>query len=246
MARVFSDLMDELREMLRRVRAGSALTHIPPGEVDLSVEIPVVTPHTGFEAHQPTTASRWEQRVGGESRLPGARRGIALVALAVVGIGAGVFGLRAQHQSPAAPVGAGSASTSGPVPSAAEAPVTAPSAMPPATAAASPVILHIETRPAAAHVFFQGADRGASPVDLSIDRGKSPVGLELRAQGFTTLTETVVPDMDQRLVLTLSPATVAVRHPSPPSPKPPPPPAAATTHPAAPAASEAGGFHRFE
>ena len=58
MKRMFSDRIASKREMLRRVRSGTTLTSVPRGEVDLSVDIPIVT--VTDSGRTGATASRWE------------------------------------------------------------------------------------------------------------------------------------------------------------------------------------------
>jgi hypothetical protein len=119
-------------------------------------------------------------------------------------------------------------------------------------ALAANVLIHIETTPPSARVFLDGKDQGPTPLDLNVTRGQAGVPLDIRKAGFATVVQTVVPDMDQRLVLTLTAAAAPNRRQSgakatspgattasgaaaPPSPPPSPPPA-----------STEGGFRRFE
>jgi hypothetical protein len=67
-----------------------------------------------------------------------------------------------------------------------------------------------------------------TPVDLHLARGATPVVLELRRAGFAATMQTIVPDADQKLLLSLQPAG---------RPRPP-------TKPGASAA--ASGFRRFD
>jgi hypothetical protein len=60
---------------------------------------------------------------------------------------------------------------------------------------------------------------GSTPLDTRIARASSPVDVVLRRPGFAPLTTRVLPDVDQRLVLTLraaaSPAPRARPAPTP-------------------------------
>jgi hypothetical protein len=105
--------------------------------------------------------------------------------------------------------------------------------------AATEAIVHIVTIPASAHVFVGGSDWGTTPIDVRLPRTQNPIALEVRKPGYATLAEKVVPDEDQRLVLTLSPAAAPRRAGASDSvPK--------SAAPAAPAAPATDGFSRFE
>jgi hypothetical protein len=58
-----------------------------------------------------------------------------------------------------------------------------------------------------------GAKRGVSPLDLHLPRGEKPLIIEIRRPGFVTLEEEVIPNVNQRLKLTL----VAARGPAAPA-----------------------------
>jgi hypothetical protein len=103
---------------------------------------------------------------------------------------------------------------------------------PPAAAASAvatgDVLVHVESRPPGARVLADGAELGVTPVDLHLARGATPVVLELRRTGFSATMQTIVPDADQKVLLSMSPAG---------RPRP------ATKPPASAAAS---GFRRFD
>jgi len=78
-----------------------------------------------------------------------------------------------------------------------------------ATAAALPAPaeeteLHIETVPARATIFIAGTKKGVSPLDLKLPKSREAITIEIRRAGFKTLKERVVPDVNQRLKLTLA------------------------------------------
>ena len=94
-------------------------------------------------------------------------------------------------------------------------PATAPSDIPSASASVAPsasvpaapakVVLHIETVPSKAIVLVNGAKQGLSPADLRLDQSDEPVTVEIRHVGYVTVKERVVPDVNQKLRLTLVP-----------------------------------------
>ena len=203
MRRVFGDRIEEKREMLRRVRAGSKLTHLPAAETDGAVEIPVVEEGSvristiGAELGEPSSARdppSTSDVIATEPSKRGSRRLLPLAIGAAVVVA--LVSLWVQRRAPV-PVEGPLATTAAPEPAAA--PATLPE---PAPAA---VILHVETTPSGARLVIDGQDRGTTPADVSIARGREPVRLEILRQGFAPLTQSVVPDVDQRLVLGLSP-----------------------------------------
>jgi serine/threonine-protein kinase len=98
-----------------------------------------------------------------------------------------------------------------PEPSASSAPpvetAAAPSPAESASAAAAPmkVVLHIETLPSKALVLVDGVKHGVSPTDLRLEKRDSAVTVEIRHAGYLTVKEKIVPDVNQKLRLTLVP-----------------------------------------
>lgn len=127
---------------------------------------------------------------------------VVAVLLVAVTIGAIVFYTRSSAEPPTK-----TATPERPLP--ASTPSASAAAPPPATASVKPAAvvaettLHIETVPPKATVMLAGAVVGTTPMDLKMPRGTEPVVVELRAQGYQTLRESVVPDVDQRLKLSL-------------------------------------------
>ena len=76
----------------------------------------------------------------------------------------------------------------------------------------------IETRPPKATVSIGGVVKGVSPLELRLPKGHAPVTLEISRPGYQTLRETVVPDVDQRLRLTLLVAAAPRTSTSAPAP----------------------------
>jgi eukaryotic-like serine/threonine-protein kinase len=75
--------------------------------------------------------------------------------------------------------------------------------------------VHLETSPAKATIYVNNTKKGVSPFDLKLTKSSEPVIIEIRHPGYQTLKERVVPDMNQKLKLTLAPA-----HGAPPAPAP--------------------------
>jgi serine/threonine-protein kinase len=207
MRELFADRLLEKEEMLRRVRQGAPLTHIPMSEVDTEIVVPNVT-----EVFSPTSEGRqWKSR---------ARMSAALGALgALVAVLVGLL-LRARAHTVAERATAeaqGSASATPTV--------------------RAEIVVHIETTPSGANVRVGGSPQGESPIDLHLARGDEPVAIELERRGYQVVSQAVVPDADQKLILALQPLS----GPAPPArPRPAGRPAARS----APAASS--GFRRFD
>jgi serine/threonine-protein kinase len=145
-------------------------------------------------------------------------------AIALLLLGGVAFGLRNRDRSSADTVSAPTTPTSSP-PLAVSMPtgavVIAPSTVvstatipvPPAsastTAADDETVLHIDTVPSRATILIDGAKKGLSPLDLRLPKSGEAVMVEIRQKGYLPLKERVVPDVNQRLKLTL----VAVKGP---------------------------------
>jgi eukaryotic-like serine/threonine-protein kinase len=148
-------------------------------------------------------------------RIPlrsGSRRGMMIAAVVViVAIGGGAAALLARPSSgPVAATGASDA-----VPSASHVAVSLSAQQRPAASAAptEQITVSIDTRPPKASIVVGGTVMGVSPFDLKLPKGREPVTVEIQRPGYQTLRETVVPDVDQRLRLTL--LVSAAAHPTP-------------------------------
>ncbi|MEA2746211.1 MAG: eukaryotic-like serine/threonine-protein kinase [Myxococcales bacterium] len=81
-------------------------------------------------------------------------------------------------------------------------------AAPAAVVAPAEVVIRIETTPPKAHVFVGGDDRGLSPIELRMPRATAATEVEIRRDGYQTQRETVTPETDQKIKLTLVPAPI--------------------------------------
>jgi serine/threonine-protein kinase len=243
MKRLFSERIEEKREMLQLVRSGASLSSVPRGEVDLGVDIPIVVGPNAKERVPASSAGSSDGATGTSGSLPSMpplaeaksafKRLNWLARATIVGSGLFLVAVIAGNRQRGAVAHTPSLGVSE-VQSAAPPPQVGPVSEPPATEA----VVHIDTTPPSAHVFVAGSDRGATPVEVRLARGSDPVALEIRKTGYVTVTEKVVPDEDQRLVLTLSPASPS-RHPGAKNP----PPSLTRVRPSAAAPD---GFTRFE
>ena len=69
--------------------------------------------------------------------------------------------------------------------------------------AASDVTIAFESDPAGAHVAIDGVEQGVTPLSLTLPRGEAPLAVTLTLEGYTPLERTLVPDLDQRVVVSL-------------------------------------------
>jgi serine/threonine-protein kinase len=177
MHEVFSDRKLEKAEMLKRVRAGSAITSLPAAEVDGAIEIPMVPSEALSQA---TPAAR---------RRPKWLVPAALGAVMAAAVSAGFATRALSHDVAAAP---------------ASPPVSAPNvgavAAPPSL---SDVRIDIETSPRGAEVSIGGEHRGVTPLELRLPRAEHALAISLKKDGFAPIDESVTPNLDQKLRLTL-------------------------------------------
>ncbi len=206
----FPERLEEKRELLRRVQAGSEITRMPEVEVDGSVEVPDADRGTPIGV----LPAEGERR---RSPVP-IYAAVAVIALAV-GVGLTVA-LVTSGTDPAPPV---------PDTAAPAAPVEVDEAAPPEPAPppATPtrVSVSVTSTPAGAAVLLDGEERGVTPIDLSLPRGDAVRRLEIRREGFATRTLEVVPETDRTLSVDLvaEPRPALARRRSTPRPEPTPP-----------------------
>ena len=65
------------------------------------------------------------------------------------------------------------------------------------------VTISVATRPSGAMVYVDRRRRGRTPLEMELPRGEEPVRLTLHRRGFRIVNEEIVPDVDQRLTLSL-------------------------------------------
>jgi eukaryotic-like serine/threonine-protein kinase len=187
----FADRIEVKSEMLRRMRAGSAPTVVPAAEADDAIEIPSVF---GEETLASTAPSR-----------PGTRAGWRAGGLAAAGLMLLVvcsFELLVALRRPASTSREARAEA---VASAATDATTTASSATTAPARAT-VAVQIETIPsgAVASAASLGRDgRCITPCALSLERSVAPTDIVVEKAGFAQQRESVLPDVDQRIRLTL-------------------------------------------
>jgi serine/threonine-protein kinase len=196
MERIFADRIEEKTEMLRGVGAPSGVSRLVAAEADAGFELPSID----TSATNTTTVIDTPGRRGPPAR-------IALAGVIVCSALGLAYAWRLTHAPvpPAAPV-------------VEHATVSAPSSPPP-DGSARTVSLYVESS-TGTRVSIDGRDIGPTPLEMRIPLSETPVRLELRKDGYVTLVESVVPNVDLRLRLPLSPSPRVVRPARPRSPLP--------------------------
>ncbi len=189
MADLFADRIETKNDLLKRVRVGTAVGAIPPNESDPQVEVPIAEATLRATATIPSNTTARED----------SRRKRAIVGLATAGAVlsfAAAGALLPQRNRAGAPV---------------PDPATPTAEIAPATAAAvaTAVTLSIDTNPPGAEVLVDGEPRGVSPSKVTIDRSARAKTIEFRLAGHRSSTQSLVPDVDQKLVVNLVPLPTA-------------------------------------
>jgi serine/threonine-protein kinase len=193
----FADRIEEKRELLRRVQSGSGVSHIPVSEADETVDLPGVTGHVGAVGTSSGYSAPRETRKSARLGQVGVTVGLVIV---------GSFALYwARHPSMFRPHAEAASPSAAPVESSLASVAPPPADVGSAAPRKTVVIVHIETAPPGATVMVAGRDAGTTPADVSIPQGTAPVSIEIRRDGFEVLSERLIPDVDQRLVMTLHP-----------------------------------------
>lgn len=178
MSDLFQDRIDEKHDLLRRVRHGSEVGPLPANESDALVEVPIAeaTIEGGktLETNNPTT-------VMSQDRLRRVRRLAGGSVLAVVLLG-GVLITRARTTPE---------------------PERVPAVQATAPSLSTLVTIAVASQPSGAELRVDGEMRGTTPATVTVARSNKAVSLELRLGDHERLVQEVVPDVDQKLFLTL-------------------------------------------
>ncbi len=129
--------------------------------------------------------------------------GVALFAVVAVVVGVTLSRPRGAASDPVAMSNSVAVAPPPPVDPPPPEPPASTSAEPPAEPPPKTVVVHVDTTPRKAQVFVAGVRRGVTPLDLDLGASSTPVKIELRHAGYTTLIESVVPDANQKLKLNL-------------------------------------------
>ncbi len=198
MHKLFVDRIEQKHRMLSRIRSGSDVTSVPAAEVDSSIDLPaaafteelqsesaVSIQTSALRAPTRPASGRWQLKAGG----------------AAIAIGLSVGGFVLMSAAPAPPT----------LP-----PPVAPKVVAPVVPALPEVVtLAIESKPAGARIYVNGRPRGETPITMELPRGEAKMDLKVTLEGHVDYEEQVVPDMNQRLRLSMVPLRVPIRPPSP-------------------------------
>jgi len=205
MKRAFDDRIAEKKEMLRRIRAGSDVAVVPAAEADPSIDIPIVIDDSGITPEpsaRPHTldASAPPSPIHSDRRPAAGRKAAILGGLvALLGLGglaAWQFGDTTSDQGSAATAGT---ATHREVPTGAGS-----SEDEPETSAETTIEIHVDSTPEGAEIRVGDELRGQTPAVLSFEQSPEPITLRLSQAGYEAYEEVVVPDVTQRLRLTLT------------------------------------------
>ncbi len=206
---LFQDRIEEKADLLSRLRAGSGVSHIPTAEVADEVSVPLVetdrqAPQTKLAKQARDTSdafaaglSEYDDTQGSRRRRNRGRRGWMLGALVAtclaVALGGFLFmnehadGMRHPLQTRVTQVAAREGS-----PQAALAP-------PPSQL----VIVELASQPPGASVWIDQSYRGDTPVSVALPRGLAPIQVRLELADHEVVQQTFVPDVNQRLSVSL-------------------------------------------
>jgi len=113
----------------------------------------------------------------------------------------------------------------------------APSPAPKVTPLSTEVRIDLTTTPSGATVVVAGEEHGITPTTLRLPRGEQAIVIEFRRNGFAKLEETIRPNVDQRLQLSLVRVHGSHSHHGAGDP---------AARPATHAPEPTAGFHRFD
>lgn len=136
---------------------------------------------------------------------------LAVLAAAFVGVAMTVGVLVILRSGAKARATTQSVASSAPIIASARPPIEPPpsASSTPSTSASSAVtertVLSIDTVPTHAAISVNGEPRGKTPANLELPKGKEEVVIEIQHAGYVTMKERVVPDVNQRLKLSLVP-----------------------------------------
>ncbi len=178
MQRLFGDRIEEKDEMLRRVERGEEVGVLPPTMADIEIELPNAE---SVAAGQMTSGVMRRSGTSSATRrwaFAGALSGAVALVAALFLLFMFFGGSR-------------------------EEPTQTPVADPPVAEEPRMVSVSLASTPTGAEVMIDGESRGVTPTTIVLERGADPVDVELHAEGHLVTTERLIPDVDQRLRVTL-------------------------------------------
>lgn len=187
---------DEDEEARRRRQEPTSLIARPPGDDSVSIAPPIAPIAPAVAAPSRRTLPLLV--------IP------ALLAFVVIAVG--IFFFRAKPQAHATTQPSATASATAPatapiaeLPPTASLASTASSIAAPATSVTVPerTTLSIDTVPSHASISVNGERKGKSPIELKVPKSTEEVVIEIQHPGYVTMKERVVPDVNQRLKLSL-------------------------------------------
>ncbi|MBL9023807.1 MAG: serine/threonine protein kinase [Myxococcales bacterium] len=196
MKELYSDRIEEKREMIRLARLGADIPSPPPAEIDAGVELPRVADKTAATAAA-TVSELVSPATRPKSHAPWRAAALPIgVALSLGAMATLWYATRGQDSgltAPASPTASVERGTTATVP---------------ATTASAPapgeITLDVTASPPGT-VTVDGTVYGETPVHLRLPRSDERRTLRVAKAGFETYEQPIVLDADQRHVVTLSP-----------------------------------------
>ncbi|HEX5061799.1 MAG TPA: serine/threonine-protein kinase [Kofleriaceae bacterium] len=201
-ARIFSDRMTQKRELLERVRRGGELGELLAPEIDVEVEVPIVS---HGDATPLSDMRRQTEPVKRKKRTRSRYTGFVIAFAVAIASGAGIGAYlrtrsHAVHQKQEKLAVVQLPTPPAPDPSPVEVKVQGVEEVAPVD---EYIVISVDTDPDGVKVKVDGESRGATPIDVRVKRGETPLKVELAQTGFDTHQLDVIPDRDQRLYFAL-------------------------------------------
>jgi eukaryotic-like serine/threonine-protein kinase len=196
MNELFADRAEEKRVMLRQVRRGAALSHVPPAETDGAVELPTVAGSEPAEGTNATVHTDADPSAGHQRRHP------LLLAVPALLLGTALLYFTMRHSTPAS---SPAAPTLGETAATAQAVASGPVATIAPAASASEVEWELRTTPPGARVSVGGRAHGLTPTALSIPKQPESVEIVLELEGYEPVRESTAPSSDRSFTWDLVP-----------------------------------------
>lgn len=222
MAEVFADRIEEKKDMLRRVRSGSALSHIPSPEVTSEMSL-AVRKQGGIDMQASGSGIHTLEESASLSRGTHRLRWWWTATLVTLILVVGVlflpgfwntqrkneFSRAADSFAPALGTNSQSGRTEAMPAAGAK---TAPTPVPEVTS----VTIGVDSMPQGAEVLLNGRPYGHTPVAISVEQNKDVHTVSLRLKGFSAVSKKFTANTDQQVYMVLPRIERKARRPETP------------------------------
>jgi eukaryotic-like serine/threonine-protein kinase len=201
LAEIFRDRIDAKHELLRRVRTGAAVAEVPSAEVDSAVEIPEVEQLSSSNGRTRSEIGGFATGSTGADADRGRRQRRVLTAIALVMASLVLLSGSLLFVLESTPTPERLQAVARTIPR--QEIVRIPAPPPPPPPESQQIVIRVVSVPDGASVLVTGQPRGTTPLDLELPRGEQPIELKIRKSGFREAKEQIIPDIAQRLRVTL-------------------------------------------